>query len=271
MKKRFYLPILIVLAFLAVPVVKIYIDQEHQLFRFKTLANDHVFDFKHPHEEILFDVDADTSLHAVMFYAKDPKGVIAYYHGQGVNIETKGHIVADIFVPRGYDVMIMDYRGFGKSRGMMTEKDLYDDTLVGYDYLKGRYGEKDIIVYGCSLGTSMATFVASQRSPKMLILESPYFNMIELGCYAKPYLPKWVITLILKYHMRTDLFMNSVTSPVHIFHGTRDRTIPYDFGKKLHNHINDDVASQLITIEDATHSQIITHPLYHKTLDEILE
>ncbi len=251
-------------------VYKLYLDQEHHLFRFRPLADDHEFHFDHPFEEHDFNLSDGAYIHSILFHRKGSRGVIAYYHGQGVNIETKGPHVADIFLPKGYDVMMMDYRGFGKSRGAMSEREFLQDALIPYDYLRERYGENLTVVYGSSLGTGVAAYVAAKRNPAMLILESPYYNMINLAKFTKPYLPMGLIEWILHYPIRTDLFMNEVKSATHIFHGTADQIIPYESSLQLLDHIEGRVDAELTTLKDTGHLSVTVHPEYHSKLEEIL-
>ncbi|MCI5052262.1 MAG: alpha/beta hydrolase [Simkaniaceae bacterium] len=244
-----------------------YHSRQHDLlFMSLPLPQDHEFDFDHPFEEHYFKIDEKATLHALLFKAPDSKGVIAYYHGQGENIQTKSGKITRTFIPRGYDVMIMDYRGFGKSTGNLCEKTFLEDALTPYDFLMERYGEKNIVVYGCSLGTSVAAFVASKKEPKMLILESPYYNMIDLACYTKPYLPRFLVEMILQYPLRTDQFIKEVTSDTHIFHSTHDRIVPYDSSLRL----LEECDAELTTLEGGNHYNVLKHPTFNEKLDELL-
>lgn len=253
------------------PVLDNYIKQEDLLFMRSPLPLDHEFSFSFPYEEKIFSASNGGSIHCIRMKVENPKGVVVYYHGQQVNIETKGKDVSRLFNNRDYDVVMLDYRGFGKSRGPLNEATLYQDCLISYDWAKSLYGEENIIIYGCSLGTSMAAFVSSKTNPKMVILESPYYNMIELGKFIKPYYPLVVIEAILKYPMRTDLFLENTTCPIYFFHGTNDTIIPYECSAKLFNKFKTNKPFvELVTIEGADHYSITKTFNYHQKLDSLL-
>lgn len=272
MKKKILLICLaIATVALSYPVASNYIKQEHLLFLFSPLDADHQFSLPNKYDEKIFELSDGAKIHCLKMEVKDAKGAVIYYHGQGVNIQTKGKVVARLFNNRGYDVYMIDYRGFGKSRGIMSEKALYSDCLIPYKWALEKYNESDIVLYGCSLGTSMASFVASKTKPRMLILESPYYNMIDLGKYTKPYLPSLVIQGILKYPMRTDLFLETVTSPIHIFHGTADTTIPYSSSLKLMSKFTEHKEITLTTVDGGEHNTITKTVTYHQKLDQLLD
>lgn len=271
MKKRYGLyAVIVFLVLLAIPITMNYVQQEHLLFLHKPLPDDHKFSFDHNFEEHDFNLADGARIHAILFHQEGSRGVVAYYHGQGVNIEMKGAAVSETFLSKGYDVMIMDYRGFGKSRGPLSEKNLLEDALVPYDYVKERYGQGRVVVYGSSLGTGVATYVAAKREPRMLILESPYYNMIDLAKFSKPYIPLAVIEWILKYPLRTDLYFHEVNSDTHIFHGTADKIIPYQSSLMLVDQIKGRLDVELTILDDTGHMGVVKHPVYHKKLEEIL-
>jgi len=247
-----------------------YFAQESLLFRKTDLPDDYVFTYETPFEELYLTPEKGARLNALHFKTAKPKGVILYFHGRGANLADKWGKFSEDFTKRGYDFFIVDYRGFGKSKGPLSEKALCRDAKYCYDYLLERFSEEEIVVYGRSLGTAIATYVASQTSPRMLVLESPFFSILDLTPRQKPYLPRFVIPLLLKYHLRTDKWIVDVRSPIHIIHGTKDDLVPYDDSVRLLQLLKDKLDTKLIPLDEAKHNYIEHHPLYQSTLDEIL-
>ena len=132
-----------------------------------------IFQFDAPFEEKFINVNENVALHSLLFKAKNPKGVIFYLHGSNNALDTWGKI-APIYTSNEYDVFMLDYRGYGKSQGKVTDEDsLYQDIQIVYDKLRETYSENQIIVLGQSMGTSLASYIAANNNPNLLILQAP--------------------------------------------------------------------------------------------------
>ncbi len=270
MKRPLILSLLGVIFLIFLGIAHIYTHQEELLFQKASLPDDHTFAYEEPFKELFLETDKEARLNALYFYVENPKGVVLYFHGRGGNLNHNMGKFSHEFTDRGYDLFIMDYRGFGKSRGKLSEKAICHDADYCYDYLLDYFPEDKIIVYGRSLGTGIATYVASHHDPKALVLEAPYFNILDLTPREAPYLPRFLIPLILKYHFRTDKWIVKVDSPIHIFHGTEDELVPYDSSTRLLKLIKEKSDVSLISIEKGKHNHLRHHPKYQLTLDEIL-
>lgn len=271
-KKIIFISFALLLGVISYPIVDNYVKQDALLFMAKPLPEDHVFKFPVAFEEKTFPTpDGKALIHGLRMKVDNPQGVIVYYHGQGMNVETSGRVVSKLFNQRGYDVILADYRGFGKSTGSVDSTNFYEDALLPYEWAKSLYGEENITIYGCSLGTSVGAYVSSKTHPKALILESPYYNMIELAKFLKPYLPLPLIKLILKHPMRTDLFLETTTCPIYLLHGTHDELIPYTCSLKLQEKFGSSKDVDLTIIEGAEHNTITKTLGYHQKLDTILQ
>lgn len=239
--------------------------QEKLIFHPEILPHDHQFSFDHPFEEIYFDVDEGVKINALHFKADSSKGMVLYFHGNAGSLDGWGHIAGD-FTDNGYDLLIYDYRGFGKSTGKIkSEANLHNDARFIYKQLLKETPEKDIIIYGRSIGTSFATRLASENSPKMLILETPPYSLLDLAKHYMPFIPhKWV----LKYKLQTNVWITKVQCPIHLFHGTADNVVPYNASVRLLKLLeNKDV---LTTIEGGNHNDLSTFPQYHEKLKLLL-
>ena len=246
----------------------IYIDQERYILKQQTLPINHEFYFDAPFEELTFTHPDQTTTNALYFKTKESKGVVLYLHGRGGNLATYwGYLYGD-FTERGYDVLMPDYRGFGKSQGAPSEASFFEDAEIAYQYLLQHYPEDKIVVYGISLGTGIGTHLASEHSPRLLILEAPYYSMLDLIPRNAIWLPSFAAEWILRYPLRTDLWIEKVTSPVHLFHGREDALIPYHSSERLLKHIKS--PHELTTIDKGTHNFLSRHPEFQQKLSELL-
>ncbi|MEO8269669.1 MAG: alpha/beta fold hydrolase, partial [Aureliella sp.] len=126
----------------------------------------------------------------------------------------------DFLLDRGYDVWTMDYRGFGDSIGTMSEKALKEDASRVYANIIPRDLEKPLIVWGRSFGSGVAASVAAKADdkPDLLILETPYWSLVDLAQQKCPILP----SLLFRYELPVHEFLKSAGCPIHLIHGTRD-------------------------------------------------
>ncbi|MCK4934880.1 MAG: dienelactone hydrolase family protein, partial [Simkaniaceae bacterium] len=123
---------------------------------------------------------------------------------------------------------------------------------------------------GRSLGTGIATYVASEYHPKMLILEAPYYSILELASSELRWIPGFIVKSLLKYHFRTDLWIQKVKAPIFLFHGTHDQTIPFQSSKRLEKLATSSKNLQLTALSKATHDRTYEHPSYMQKLNHIL-
>ena len=126
------------------------------------------------------------TINSVLFRVPNSRGLIYYFKGNSKSIKGWAKFAKD-FLGNGYDFFIMDYRGFGKSRGKRSETKLYNDAQHIYKWLTDRYPENKIVIYGRSLGSGIATRVASWNKPRMLILDSPYFSFYTKTSNVGPF------------------------------------------------------------------------------------
>jgi uncharacterized protein len=238
--------------------------QEEIFFHPKPLARDFKYTFEGNFEEMFFEPEKGVLINSLYFKADSSKGVVFYIHGNSDNLNRWGNYASD-FLKEGYDVFMFDYRGFGKSKGEIAEAELHEDADFLYQKLLEIYPEEKIILYGRSLGSGMAAKIAASYRPKLLILETPYYNFIDLCGYYVPFLP---CKRLLKFTFRTDIWIKLVECPVYFFHGTDDGLIPYNSSLKLTSLIKNENA--LISIEGGNHKNLNTFPLYHEKLRMIL-
>lgn len=243
----------------------LYFLQEKLLFLPTVLAQDYQFEFAYPFEEVFLNPAENVSINAIHFKAERPKGVILYFHGNAGDLSRWGNM-AEPFVAKNYDVFMMDYRTYGKSMGKLSEQAFYDDAQYCYDYLLKQYTESDIVIYGRSLGTGISTFLASSNKPKQLILETPYYSILDVAKHRFPIFP---VSTLLKYQFPSNEFIVDVNCTITIFHGTDDVVVPYTSAEKLKvvapkNNI------MFITIEGGGHNNLIEFEDYRNAINNIL-
>lgn len=241
----------------------IYHFQEKFIFFPQKLEPSFRFSFKEPFQERFFHTRDHTQIHALHFKVKDPKGLIYYLHGNAGSLQGWGAVAGD-FTPYHFEVLMIDYRGYGKSNGRISERGLLNDALSVYDSLTSEYEENKIIVCGRSLGTGIASYVASKRDPGMLILESPYFNLPDV---AKSYFP-WFPSSLIRFRFRNDLYLKKVRCPVYIFHGTQDEVIDVKGSRKLQPLLKH--GDHLYLIEGGHHNDLAIFEEYREKLGQIL-
>jgi alpha-beta hydrolase superfamily lysophospholipase len=265
--KKFWKWIKITLTVYVVSGIALYFLQEKFLFHPEKLPEDHVFNFAFPFKEINLAVNNEKNLSIVQFIVPDSvcKGVVLYFHGNRKNIERYAPFASN-FTKNNYEVWMIDYPGFGKSTGERNEQILYDDALQFYKIARAKFSKDSIIIYGKSIGTGIASQLASARDCKRLILETPYYSIDALfNHYAFIYPVSWMS----KYHLPTYRYFENITAPVTIFHGTDDEVIPYNHSKKLLKIARP--RDELITIEKGRHNNLNDFPLFHQKLDSVLQ
>ncbi len=256
--------LLIIVGSYAFLCILFYFIQEYFMFHPEKLPLNFKYKYPFPFEEKHFEMEDGGYINGIHFRVPNTKGVVFYVKGNSRSIKGWGKFAKD-FVGKGYDFFMVDYRGFGKSRGKRNETIIYNDLQTVYKWLAKEYTEEKIIIYGRSIGSGFATRIASWNSPKMLILDSPYFSFItQISRYAFILPVKW----LLRYHVRTDLFIKKVTCPIFIIHGKKDRLIPFSAGQKLIDARPN--ISKMFPIDEGGHNNLPSFPEYHSYLYDIL-
>lgn len=246
-------------------MVLIYFLQDKLIFKPEKLNKEFLYKYDIPFTELFFDVEPGVSINGLHFYRDKPLGLILYFHGNSRSIKGWAKYAKD-FYRYGYDVVLVDYRGFGKSTGKKDEKKMLMDMQFVYERLLEQYNEHHIIVYGRSLGSGFATKLAAENHPRYLILDSPYFSFLKVVERFLPFLPvRWVM----RYHFRTDRWIRRVNCHTYIIHGTRDWLIPINHSIKLQK-INPSKIT-LIRIPGGRHNNLPSFPEYHNFVRDILK
>ena len=136
-------------------VVSLYFFQEALIFLPTHLEQDYRYEFNDEVKELNLK-SGDITLYSLHFKVKNPKGIILYFHGNAGDLSRWGEVVQPL-LKFNYDIIVMDYRGYGKSKGEFSEAGMHHDAQLFYEYAKGQFNENEIILYGRSLGSAFAT------------------------------------------------------------------------------------------------------------------
>ncbi len=244
----------------------LYLFQEKLMFLPTPLEKDYQFQFNYEFEELFFETEPNAVINAIHFKVEYPKGVILYFHGNAGDLSRWGNI-AEYFVENGYEVLIPDYRTYGKSTGKLSEDVFYTDAQYCYDYLLKHYSEVDITLYGRSLGTGIASYLASKQKPKQLILETPYYNIADVAKHRFPIFP---VEQLLKYKFPTNEYLLNVECPITIIHGTDDKVVPYSSAEKLVDSLPHHTIT-FVTVVGGGHNNLVEFYDYHSTIEKLLK
>lgn len=242
----------------------IYFAQEKMLFFPEILPANHPFEFPNRPKELWLTMQNGTQIDALYFTVPTPKGAVLYLHGNGGSLKSWGR-VAESINDAGYDVLLPDYPGYGKSDGSITsEKQLHQTASLAYTYLKTKYAEANITIIGRSLGSGLATRLAKENQPRALVLISPYTSITKQALRRFPFLPPFLV----KYALPTEKWIGEVRCPITLIHGTNDDVIPYSCSQELLPLIHS--SGKFVTIDGAGHNNLQESPEYKDAMVEVL-
>lgn len=217
------------------------------------------FDF----EELILDSPDGGKIHMICIKSEVSRGSIIYFHGNTGSIQRWAPMAKELST-YGFDVYLPDYRGYGQSCGKRSEVKLYKDTLLVYNEVSKSQQPDKICIYGRSLGSAMATWLASKKPSSALVLETPFHSMVDV---AKRLLRIIPVKLFLRFQFRNDLYINQVEAPILIVHGTKDKLVPYKSALALYNCVTDRENVKMTTIPGGKHGNLNGFPLMRNSLD----
>jgi hypothetical protein len=263
-KRRIWQSVRIFLLIYICGGVILYSIQDMLLFHPIPLPKEHHFSFDQPFEELNIPIGTD-NLSLVKFHTNQPrKGIVLFFHGNRYNVEHYKKYPA-LFLQHGYDLWMIDYPGFGKTTGVRSEQNIYNDALLTYELAQKEVHNDSIIIYGKSIGTGVAAQLASIKPAKQLILETPYYSIDAL---AKHYFPIYPVLPMTQYSFPIYDYLKKVTYPVTMFHGTKDEVIPYEEAQELSE---ENKQIELITIPGGKHNTLYGFALYQQKMDSLLK
>ena len=161
---------------------------------------------------------------------------ILFLHGNAGSLENRIHKI-NHFKDMNINFLLVSWRGFNGNEGSPTEQGLYEDARSAVRWLKSKgVVEKNIIIYGESLGTGVAIEIAQHKNYAGIILESPFTSMVDMG---KKYYPFFPVRLLLIDKFESHKKIINISSPLLVMHGKVDKIVPYKMGRKIHELANE--------------------------------
>jgi fermentation-respiration switch protein FrsA (DUF1100 family) len=230
--------VILIIAAYALAVGYFYQHQREILFQPQERTQQEIIDFAKSKEYSIFKYQTPEGIFLTTLF-KAPVGdkpVIILFNGNAAKIE-RAHSTLEPFIENGYGAFINIYRGYGANSGTPTQEAFYGDAGLLYSLVQQIFPNNEIIVYGYSLGSSTATFVAAENDVKALVIESGFSSVADLAKDKYPFLP---VRAMMKDQFPTIEYIKKVTAPIIMIHGIDDKVVGIDFAKKLAN-ANSDV------------------------------
>jgi len=188
------------------------------------------------YEDINFTTGDSVPLHGWFIPADSARGTLLFCHGNAGNISNRLESIRQ-FVEIGLNVFIFDYRGYGQSKGQLSEKGTYLDAEAAWDYLVNNKNidPETIVIFGRSLGGAVAVNLATVKAYRALIVESSFTSMPDIAANNFPWLPaRWLC----RYKYNSYKKIPTIKRPILIIHSPDDDLIPYKHGQKLFERAN---------------------------------
>ncbi len=234
-----------------------YTQQESLLFRPTRLSPHHRFDLPGVNE-VLVPV-AGGHLSAVHFKQRSSRGVVFFLHGNAGDLST-WLTNTDFYRQIGFDVFMIDYRGYGKSPGRIdSEPQLHADVRAAWELVVPQYVGKKKVIYGRSLGSALAARLAAEVTCDLLTLVTPFVSILQVTTETYP----WVPLALVRYPLRTDLGVAQVKAPVLILHGDQDELFSMSHPEHLQAM---QPRAQLVKVPGAKHGDIHEFPVFNQAL-----
>ena len=223
-----------------------------------------------PYEQVFFNTANGGLIHALHIMNNNSERanrLIIYFHGNTGSMSRWCHLAQEL-TDFDADVLVFDYRGYGKSKGKRRESWMHRDHQEIIQQFLHRFPHyQEVVFYGRSLGSGFAVRAAYLFSPARLILETPFSSLLNVARYHAPYLPvKW----LLRFHMRSDRFINKVNCPILILHGTKDKVVPFNSAYQLFEKIKAKEGAEFVSIPNGKHSNLATFPVFREKIRKFL-
>ena len=233
--KYFYLAVSSVVLAYFIIILFVYFYQRNLLYH--PSENNYLNDkITFNYEEIFIETDKNINLKS-WFIKKDLNKfkTILIFHGNAGNLFNRVYKLNELN-KLDVNILLISWRGFSGNKGKPTEKNLYHDAEEAIKWLNNRGAiSKNIILYGESLGTGVATELGTSNAFGGIILESPFTSIANAAKIYYPYLP---VNIILKDRYNSIGKIKNITTPILIMHGKKDNIVPQKMGLELYEKAN---------------------------------
>jgi fermentation-respiration switch protein FrsA (DUF1100 family) len=202
-------------------------------------------------EDAEFTAADGTQLHGWYLPGKDPQTVMLFCHGNAGNLTHRADVMLDLPQYVDASLLVFDYRGYGKSQGSPDEAGVLADARAARAWLAKRTGvkERDIVLWGESIGGAVAVDLAAKDGARGLILENAFTSLPDVAAYHYPWLPvRW----LMRGQLNSLAKIGRYPGPLLIVHGDADSIVPYSFGQRLFAAANE--PKRFVTQPDADHN-----------------
>lgn len=250
MIKQFML-ISVLVAFLS--IVLMYIFQRHLIY-YPSKSRAHLNDYQVKDMHVI-NLHTKDGLVLTSWYrpAKENHPTLLYFHGNAGNIGGRMALGRE-FMDAGLGLLLLEYRGYGGNKGNPTEQGLYEDGRTAIRFLQQQgIKNEDIVLYGESLGSGVATKLGVEYPVCAVVLQSPYTSLTDMTRFYYPF-------MLLKPWDRFDSLqrIQSINAPILILHGTKDTVVPYSQGLTLFQHAHE--PKKMLSFEQEGHNNIWNAP-----------
>ena len=263
MRKRYFKILILLIAGYILLAAGLYLLQDKIIFQAVRLPADYEFKFKQEFSEVTIVPRIGYEINSLIFSVDNAKlkGTVIYFHGNADNLQRWGEYAED-FTSLGYAVLMIDYSGYGKTKGVPSEEKLFQDAEDTWQWAQHHLPSKEFIIYGRSLGAAVASQLASKYQPKQLILETPFYQLVQSRL-------SFFFPFGLKYQFANHKYLPDVKCPITIIQGTNDQIVSYKSAEKLKPFLKP--TDNFITIEDGGHKDLREFEKYHDVLLRILQ
>jgi fermentation-respiration switch protein FrsA (DUF1100 family) len=220
------------------------------------------------YEDVVLNTEDDVPLHGWFIPNHHSEQVLLFFHGNAGNISHRRDSI-EIFHRLGLNVFIIDYRGYGKSKGKPSETGFYRDATAAWKFLtadKG-YASGQILIFGRSLGGAVAAKLASGVKARGLILESTFSSAKDFARSVFKVLSRLVV---MRYDFNIAESIQRVSYPVLVLHSPDDEIMPFHLGEKVFQSANQ--PKHFVYMKgDHNNGFLLSQPAYEQELDSWLK
>jgi uncharacterized protein len=206
-----------------------------------------------PFKPFVYQTPVGLNLRGLWMPPKPGHPTIVYFHGNAGSLSNR-IFKAKYFIARGYGIALVGYRGYSGNPGFPSEKNLYEDARSAIAAIHAHgVADRNMVLYGESLGTGVATQMATEMPAiKALVLEAPYTSIPDV---AASHFWMFPVHSLIKDRFESAKKIGILKMPILVIHGTKDKTVPYKFGKKLFSLVTTK-HREFVTLEGASHTDL---------------
>ena len=217
--------------------------------------------------DVFMETPDGVQIHALFFPRPDARATVLYFHGNAGNISSRIQVAAHLG-ELGLQTMLVEYRGYGRSKGRPSERGLYTDATTAWRHLTQveAIPADQILIWGRSLGGAVATELATHVHPRALVVESTFTRITEVAADIFPRLP---VGRVMSVEFPSIERIGSLDVPVLVAHSQHDRLVHYHHGRRLFDAIQG--PRQFVELHGDHNDGRVTLPRYAPEVREFLD